>query len=399
MAVTNAFIANNLQKGSSGNDVLELQKKLNSTGYGYNLAEDGVFGDNTLAAVKDYQQRNNLAVDGIVGTKTWGSLNNFGNTGTSTTTTTTGDTSYQKSQTVTDKEGKVETHKANAPGEFTFSMQEGWDAIMNQILNRQKFSYDLNGDALYQQYKDQYTTQGKMAMMDTMGQAQAMTGGYGNSYAQSVGQQAYQGYMQQLNDKVPELYQLALDQYNREGEDLYNQYALYADKHSTEYGEHRDSVSDYYTELDYLTEDARYAASDEYQKWADNYQIGRDKVEDEQWEKSFNEGVRQFNESIKASNSSSGGNNGTKYKDIEIGSNAYNAILDELATVDSYESLLAFTKKYVGMKYDPDIIEALTAELYKKYAPKTEAPPSTSPKNGSYMSGGIGGRFVETAMK
>ena len=31
----------------------------------------------------------------------------------------------------------------------------------NKILNREKFSYDLNGDALYKQYKDRYTQQGK----------------------------------------------------------------------------------------------------------------------------------------------------------------------------------------------------------------------------------------------
>ena len=56
--------------------------------------------------------------------------------------------------------------------------------------------------------------------MDTMGQAQAMTGGYGNSYAQTVGQQTYQGYLQGLNDQVPALYQLALDKYNSEGNQL-----------------------------------------------------------------------------------------------------------------------------------------------------------------------------------
>lgn len=102
----------------------------------------------------------------------------------------------------------------------------GWQSqlndTINRILNREQFSYDLNGDALYQQYKDKYMTQGKMAMMDTMGQAQAMTGGYGNSYAQGVGQQAYHGYLQQLNDRVPELYQLALSKYQLDGDQLYD---------------------------------------------------------------------------------------------------------------------------------------------------------------------------------
>ena len=46
MAVTST---NNLKIGSQGDDVLELQKKLNSTGYGYNLDEDGIFGSVTIA--------------------------------------------------------------------------------------------------------------------------------------------------------------------------------------------------------------------------------------------------------------------------------------------------------------------------------------------------------------
>lgn len=140
------------------------------------------------------------------------------------------------------------------PGDFSFSKQQGWDDIINKILNREQFTYDVNGDALYQQYKDQYINQGKMAMMDTMGQAAAMTGGYGNSYAQSVGQQAYQGYLQQLTDKIPELYSLALDKYNSEGEELYNQYSLYSDQFNTEYGQHRDAVADYQTDRNYLAD-------------------------------------------------------------------------------------------------------------------------------------------------
>lgn len=153
------------------------------------------------------------------------------------------------------------------PGDFASQYTEAAKQAMEKYMNRDKFSYDLNGDALYQQYKDQYTTQGKLAMQDTIGQASAMTGGYGNSYAQSAGQQAYQGYLQQLNDRVPELYQLALDQYNQEGENLLNQYGLLADRENTEYGRYRDTVSDAYAERDYLTGRADTAYDRGYQEY------------------------------------------------------------------------------------------------------------------------------------
>jgi len=77
-------------------------------------------------------------------------------------------------------------------------------------------------------------------MGDAIGQASAMTGGYGNSYAQSVGQQMYQKELQNLNDIVPELYQMALDKYKMEGQELYNQYGMLSDDYNREYGMYTD---------------------------------------------------------------------------------------------------------------------------------------------------------------
>lgn len=129
------------------------------------------------------------------------------------------------------------------PGGYQSQWQAQLDDTMKRIMNREKFTYDLNGDALYRQYKDRYITGGKMAMMDTMGQAAALTGGYGNSYAQGVGQQAYQGYLQGLNDKIPELYQLALDSYDREGDALMQQYGLLQDREAQDYGMFQDNMA------------------------------------------------------------------------------------------------------------------------------------------------------------
>lgn len=62
-----------LKLGSSGAAVTELQKKLNILGY--NLSVDGSFGNATDAAVRDFQRKNGLAVDGIVGSATMAKIN------------------------------------------------------------------------------------------------------------------------------------------------------------------------------------------------------------------------------------------------------------------------------------------------------------------------------------
>ena len=62
-----------LKNGSSGQNVKALQILLNGRGYNCGTP-DGVFGSKTLAAVKSFQTRNALEVDGIVGTNTWSSL-------------------------------------------------------------------------------------------------------------------------------------------------------------------------------------------------------------------------------------------------------------------------------------------------------------------------------------
>jgi hypothetical protein len=150
-----------------------------------------------------------------------------------------------------------------------------------------------------------------------------MTGGYGNSYAQSVGQQAYQAQLQNLNDVVPELYQMALNQYNQEGQDMYQQYAMMGAQEEQDYGRHRDSVSDFYTELSRLMDQYNAERDYDYGKYTDDrnfeygqysddrayeYQEGRDQIADDQWQAEFDEAVRQFNHKngISTGGSSSG---------------------------------------------------------------------------------------------
>ena len=63
-----------VRKGDSGTAVLLIQTALNAKGADPKVDEDGVFGNNTLTAVKSFQQQNNLDTDGIVGPATFEAL-------------------------------------------------------------------------------------------------------------------------------------------------------------------------------------------------------------------------------------------------------------------------------------------------------------------------------------
>lgn len=192
------------QGNSNKEETRKLQQALKDAGYGSYLGSagvDGIFGSGTAAAVKAYQKDNGLAVDGIAGNQTLGKLYGSASTPEATApqapTATVPEKLYRydaENDPVYQAAVQKVTDTQNARPAIQGTFDEQVRELFEKLQNQEKFSYDLNGDALYQQYKDQYTTQGKLAMMDTMGQAAALTGGYGNSYAQGVGQQAYHCY-------------------------------------------------------------------------------------------------------------------------------------------------------------------------------------------------------------
>ena len=62
-----------LKRGSRGDEVVTLQKKLKQWGY-YDGSVDGVFGAGTEKAVQYFQRKNGLTADGVVGAKTAAAL-------------------------------------------------------------------------------------------------------------------------------------------------------------------------------------------------------------------------------------------------------------------------------------------------------------------------------------
>ena len=159
--------------------------------------------------------------------------------------------------------------QAAKPGEYQSQWTQQLNDTMQQILDRKDFNYSLNGDALWQQYKDAYTRQGKLGMQNAMGQAAALTGGYGNSYAQQVGQQTYQGYMQQLNDRIPELYQMAMQKYQLDASNLAQKYGALGDREGQDYSRYQDALGNWRNDLNYATGRYDTASNTDYSRYQD----------------------------------------------------------------------------------------------------------------------------------
>lgn len=70
---TNATKAVAYYYGHRGDIISQVQRKLKAWGY-YNGAVDGIFGHGTYTAVRSFQSKNGLKVDGIIGDKTLAAL-------------------------------------------------------------------------------------------------------------------------------------------------------------------------------------------------------------------------------------------------------------------------------------------------------------------------------------
>ncbi len=161
-------------------------------------------------------------------------------------------------------------------------------SLYDQITGRAPFRYDSATDPLYQQYARRYTEQGAEAMRDTMGRAAALTGGYGSSYAQSVGQQQYDAYLRRLADVLPQTYGMALHAYEAEGDELTRRYELTAAREKSEYERYLDSLGQYNRELalarsdvDDAREALRYGDETAYRRAVDDYnrRMAEDKLD------------------------------------------------------------------------------------------------------------------------
>lgn len=194
-------------------------------------------------------------------------------------------------------------------------------SIIDDYLGREKFSYDPEADTLFQQDLTNAMNMGQMAMQDTMGQAAALTGGYGSTYATSAANQAYNSMVENAYDNVADYYNMALSQYNLEDNRMLNAYNMlneqdtkdwqkYVDDRNFNYQKEQDSKDWEWKESEAQREQGnidrqfeenvrQFDAGVEQWEKSFEYQQLRDSIADSQWQAQFDEAVREWKKEMR----------------------------------------------------------------------------------------------------
>ena len=146
-------------------------------------------------------------------------------------------------------------------------------ALYDAIRGREAFAYNPNTDPLYLAGRDNAQKLGYRAMLDTIGNAAALTGGYGSSWAAAAGNQAYQHALSDLSGLLADTYDRAYTRYRDAGQDLYDQMALTQSLEASDYERYRDKTADYYEDLNYYYTKYNDMSEQEYAKYLDNIDL------------------------------------------------------------------------------------------------------------------------------
>ena len=137
---------------------------------------------------------------------------------------------------------------------------------MGQLDGMKDFSYDPARDAAYEQYKNSYTRQAKLANENAQANASAISGGYGSSYGTQAGQSAYQNAMAGLSSATNGLYSQALNQYTQKKSDLQNQLTGYQQAEAQDYEKYQTNYQNWENQRNYYQSVYNQAASESQAK-------------------------------------------------------------------------------------------------------------------------------------
>lgn len=163
---------------------------------------------------------------------------------------------------VSEARNQLDAWEAQKPAPFKSDYEDKMKDTNAQLTAMGDFSYDPTRDAAYEQYKNRYTRQAKLANENAQANASAISGGYGSSYGTQAGQSAYQNAMNGLNNAVNGLYDQALNQYTQKKSDLGDQYDRYYQAYTQEKNLYDTNYQNWQNQLAYYQNEYNQAVAE-----------------------------------------------------------------------------------------------------------------------------------------
>ena len=157
---------------------------------------------------------------------------------------------YQPSAQTQQAQQNLAAVQQQKPQSYNSKYGAALDNILSEIQGGGDFKYSFDGDEMFKYYADLYTQNAKQGAQNAMGNAVALTGGYGNSWASAQANQAYQQAILPLYDRGMDLQQQAYQRYLGKQQNLMDRAGLLQGLDATDYGRYRDTMGDYYADLD-----------------------------------------------------------------------------------------------------------------------------------------------------
>lgn len=124
-------------------------------------------------------------------------------------------------------------------------------ALLDDILNREDFSWSKENDPQWSSYKKSYLREGDRAAQNALAQASAASGGRPSTAAVTAASQAGDYYAAQLNDIIPTLYQQAYDRYLNEYSMMLQDLGAVNNQEQLDYAKYLDQLGQWNTDRNF----------------------------------------------------------------------------------------------------------------------------------------------------
>lgn len=216
---------------------------------------------------------------------------------------------YEESDELKGLREELKGVEAGKPDAYESKYTDQISELIGKLGETEKFSYDIESDPLWHSIKDQYQRSAMLGMQDAMGNAAALSGGYGSSYAAMAGQQAYQQSISEMTDIIPQLHDTALGAWQANRDALTDNLYAVMNAKDMERTDYELEYNMWVNDRDYLAQKIENMSDDEFNRYLTELSVWQDErdyytsrkdtaVANQQWEANFAEQRRQFNQQM-----------------------------------------------------------------------------------------------------